>query len=116
MNRHADIRISFHGTGPFDIAKGKQLPQKKMPDLYRCFCGNHGEAGEENTKLVGITAAMKEGTGLVEFEKKFPSRCLTWNRRGTCGFFCCRTGSWRNDTGSGNLFVLFAESSGSDAS
>lgn len=30
--------------------------------------------GKEHTKLVGITAAMKEGTGLVEFEKKFSSR------------------------------------------
>ena len=30
--------------------------------------------GEEHDRLVGITAAMKEGTGLVRFEKKYPDR------------------------------------------
>ena len=69
--RHPD---QFHGTGPFNIATGKQLSSKKCPTYTDVFAETMVKLGKEHTKLVGITAAMKEGTGLVEFEKKFPSR------------------------------------------
>ena len=69
--RHPD---QFHGTGPFDIATGKPLASKKCPTYTDVFAETMVKLGREHTKLVGITAAMKEGTGLVEFEKKFPDR------------------------------------------
>ena len=69
--RHPD---QFHGTGPFDIATGKPLASKKCPTYTDVFAETMVKLGREYTKLVGITAAMKEGTGLVEFEKKFPDR------------------------------------------
>ena len=69
--RHPD---RFHGTGPFNIATGKQLSSKKCPTYTDVFAETMVKLGKEHTKLVGITAAMKEGTGLVEFEKKFSSR------------------------------------------
>ena len=64
----------FHGTGPFDIQTGRQLAVKKGPTYTDIFSKAMVKFGKENPKLVGITAAMKEGTGLKEFEKAFPDR------------------------------------------
>ena len=64
----------FHGTGPFDIQTGRQLSVKKGPTYTDVFSKTMVKLGKENPKLVGITAAMKEGTGLKEFEKAFPDR------------------------------------------
>ncbi|MGN8885990.1 1-deoxy-D-xylulose-5-phosphate synthase [Blautia sp. HCP28S3_G10] len=70
-SRHPD---RFHGTGPFDIKTGKQLAVKKCPTYTDVFADTMVELGKANPKLVGITAAMKEGTGLRKFETKFPDR------------------------------------------
>ena len=64
----------FHGTGPFDIKTGRQLSVKKGPTYTDVFSQAMVKLGKENPKLVGITAAMKEGTGLKAFEKAFPDR------------------------------------------
>lgn len=64
----------FHGTGPFDIRTGRQLTVKKGPSWTDVFSDVMVRLGRENPKLVGITAAMKAGTGLVAFEKAFPDR------------------------------------------
>ena len=64
----------FHGTGPFDIRTGRQLTVKKGPSWTDVFSDVMVRLGRENPKLVGITAAMKAGTGLVAFEKAFPER------------------------------------------
>ena len=64
----------FHGTGPFDIQTGRQLAVKKAQTYTDVFAKAMVKLGKENPKLVGITAAMKEGTGLKEFEKAFPDR------------------------------------------
>ena len=64
----------FHGTGPFDIKTGRQLSVKKGPTYTDVFSQAMVKLGKENPKLVGITAAMKEGTGLKAFEKVFPDR------------------------------------------
>jgi len=69
--KHPD---QFHGTGPFDIKTGKALSQKKGPTYTDVFADAMVNLGEEHDRLVGITAAMKEGTGLVRFEKKYPDR------------------------------------------
>lgn len=64
----------FHGTGPFDIKTGRQLSQKKVPTYTDVFSETMVNLGKENNRIVGITAAMKEGTGLNAFEKSFPDR------------------------------------------
>lgn len=64
----------FHGTSPFDIKTGRQLSVKKGPTYTDVFSQAMVKLGKENPKLVGITAAMKEGTGLRAFEKAFPDR------------------------------------------
>lgn len=64
----------FHGTGPFDVKTGKAISVKKTPGYTDVFSDAMVKLGKENPKLVGITAAMKEGTGLSAFEKAYPER------------------------------------------
>ena len=64
----------FHGTGPFDIQTGKALQKKTAPSYTDIFSEKMLFLGEKNKKLVAITAAMPDGTGLVGFSKKFPDR------------------------------------------
>ncbi|MCD8379062.1 MAG: 1-deoxy-D-xylulose-5-phosphate synthase [Lachnospiraceae bacterium] len=64
----------FHGPGPFDIATGKSLDQKTYPAYTDVFSGAVCKLGELNPKVVAITAAMADGTGLNRFQKRFPKR------------------------------------------
>ena len=67
---------TFHGCGPFDIATGKS-PAKK-PGAAPNYQDVFGEAMvrfcDRNSKLVGITAAMPSGTGLIKLFKAKPDR------------------------------------------
>ncbi len=63
----------FHATGPFNIETGE--PKKpKSPDYSKIFGKKLIELAEKNNKIVAITASMKDGTGLTEFQKQFPER------------------------------------------
>ncbi len=64
----------FHGTGPFDIATGKLTKRESNPSYTEVFGRTLCEMAEEDERLVAITAAMTIGTGLVEFERRFPKR------------------------------------------
>lgn len=64
----------FHGTGPFDVRTGKSLCGKKGVTYTEVFADAMKKLGKEHKKLVGITAAMPEGTGLKNFGKMFPER------------------------------------------
>ncbi len=64
----------FHGVDPFDIATGKSLKEKAYPSYTDVFSKKICELGRENPKLVAITAAMPDGTGLTKFSKEFPER------------------------------------------
>ena len=64
----------FHGTGPFDIKTGRVLQKKTVPGYTDVFSKALVSLGEKNKKLTAITAAMPDGTGLVEFSRKFPDR------------------------------------------
>ncbi len=64
----------FHGTGPFDIKTGRSLSQKKAPAYTDVFSDTMTALGKEHKKLVGITAAMPDGTGLKKFGQEFPDR------------------------------------------
>lgn len=64
----------FHGTGPFDILTGKPLMPKKNLCYTDIFSKAMVKIGKTNNKLVAITAAMPEGTGLVRFGRYYPDR------------------------------------------
>jgi 1-deoxy-D-xylulose-5-phosphate synthase len=65
----------FHGTGPFDIATGQKITAKDAPPSYTSvFSKALVELGAKNRKIVAITAAMREGTGLDAFRKFYPDR------------------------------------------
>ncbi|MCU0820875.1 MAG: 1-deoxy-D-xylulose-5-phosphate synthase [Spirochaetes bacterium] len=63
----------FHGIGPFDIKSG--LPKKKNGMSFSEVAGRTlAEISKNDRRIIAITAAMKLGTGLNEFEKKSPDR------------------------------------------
>ena len=64
----------FHGTGPFDIQSGRPLAAKTAPTYTNHFSSAICSLAEKNRKVVAITAAMPDGTGLNRFRKKFPER------------------------------------------
>ena len=63
----------FHATGAFDIETGKSI-KSKATDYSKVFGNKLIELAKQNDKIVAITAAMKDGTGLSEFQKQFPKR------------------------------------------
>lgn len=69
---------SFHGIGCFDVATGKSLPSstgaRKAPSYTEVFGKALVRMAEEDRKIVGITAAMPQGTGLDLFARRFPER------------------------------------------
>ncbi len=69
---------SFHGVGSFDIATGKSCGSnsgKPCPPSYtQVFGQSMIKLGEESTNVIGITAAMPQGTGLDAFAARFPDR------------------------------------------
>lgn len=66
---------AFHGTGPFDIPTGKKKSNPDAPASYtKVFSDALVELAEKDRKVVAITAAMPEGTGLDVFGKFYPDR------------------------------------------
>ena len=63
----------FHGTGPFNIETGEST-KKKSKDYSKAFGEKLIELAEKNEKIVAITAAMRDGTGLKDFSTKYPER------------------------------------------
>lgn len=67
----------FHGTGPFDIATGKKIADPNAPKTYtEVFGKTLVELANTNKKIVAITAAMPEGTGLSYFAEAHKDRFL----------------------------------------
>ena len=65
----------FHGTGPYDIATGKKLTNPDAPVTYtEAFGRTLSKLAEQENKLVAITAAMPDGTGLSYFAEEHPDR------------------------------------------
>lgn len=63
----------FHGTGPFEIGTGKTKSKSEIT-YTKVFGKTMAKLGEKNDRIIGITAAMIDGTGLEDFAKKFPKR------------------------------------------
>ena len=63
----------FHSTGPFNIETGESKSKKK-DDYSKVFGKKLVELAKNNSKIVAVTASMKDGTGLTEFQKQYPDR------------------------------------------
>ena len=64
----------FHGVGPFDPSTGK-VEKKTSSRTYSHVFGDWlCDMAKEDRKLIGITPAMREGSGLVRFSEEFPER------------------------------------------
>jgi 1-deoxy-D-xylulose-5-phosphate synthase len=67
----------YHGTPPFDPETGKVAAQKRTQSIFsytEVFGQTMLRLAEDNDKIVAISAAMSEGTGLDQFAEKYPSR------------------------------------------
>jgi len=69
----ADAR-KYHGVTPFCVHDGKMEKKAGGETYTQVFADELIRIAEENPKVVGITAAMPDGTGLVKFQEKFPER------------------------------------------
>jgi 1-deoxy-D-xylulose-5-phosphate synthase len=64
----------FHGTGPFDRESGSQKKKEGPPSYTQVFGETMLELAERDERVVGITAAMPLGTGLIQMKEKYPDR------------------------------------------
>ena len=70
-----DSRDKYHGVTKFDVVTGKQSKSKQSaPSYTKVFANTLIEHAENDTKIIGITAAMPSGTGMDVFGEKFPDR------------------------------------------
>ena len=64
----------FHSPPRFEVASGRFLPAESVPTYTQAFSQALIGLAQEDDRIVGITAAMSEGTGLDRFARLFPSR------------------------------------------
>ncbi len=67
--------VAYHGPGKFDpavgLVKSTAVPKQTFTQVFgEWLC----DMAAQDDRLVGITPAMREGSGMVEFEKRFPGR------------------------------------------
>jgi len=70
--------MNLHAIGKVDKLTGKSVAKASVPPSYPTLSSYFGDAMVEicsmNSKVVGITAAMADGTGLIKLDKHFPDR------------------------------------------
>ncbi len=67
--------IKWHGPGPFDPASGTIFKEKASGPTYSQIFGQWlCDMAARDPTIIGVTPAMREGSGLVEFSKRFPDR------------------------------------------
>lgn len=67
--------VAYHGPGKFDPAVGLTKPATPPKTTFTQVFGQWlCDMAEADPRLVGITPAMREGSGMVEFERRFPAR------------------------------------------
>ncbi len=64
----------YHGTGPFDPETGVAVDPSDIPTYSDVFGKKLVELAEDDDRIVAVSAAMTEGTGLSEFCSRFPDR------------------------------------------
>jgi 1-deoxy-D-xylulose-5-phosphate synthase len=69
--------IKWHGPGPFDPASGVIFKEQASGPSYSQVFGQWlCDIAEQDPRVVAITPAMREGSGMVEFSKRFPDRYI----------------------------------------
>ena len=66
--------LLFHGVTPFNLDTGKMEKKKKGRTYTNVFSDWLCDMAAEDEKLIGITPAMREGSGLVKFSQEYPDR------------------------------------------
>ncbi|MDO9289155.1 MAG: 1-deoxy-D-xylulose-5-phosphate synthase, partial [Thermodesulfovibrionales bacterium] len=64
----------FHGVGPFEVETGDLISNKKIPSYSEIFGQALTLLAEHDERIIAISAAMREGTGLECFAEKYPDR------------------------------------------
>lgn len=99
----------FHGISSFDIETG-EIKAKKDKDYSKQFGDKLVELASKDEKIVAVTAAMKDGTGLKEFAEKFPKRFfdvgIAEQHATRIG---CRNGFSRIKTSICSIFFIFTK-------
>ncbi len=97
-----------HATAKFDVVTGKQKKSpSNAPSYTRVFADALLREAAEDDKIVAVTAAMPDGTGLNLFAERYPSRCFDVGiAEQHAVTFCCRAGGGRDETVLHDLFDL----------
>ncbi|NYT81939.1 1-deoxy-D-xylulose-5-phosphate synthase [Alcaligenaceae bacterium] len=67
--------VLYHGPGKFDPSVGIQKPKAPAKQTFTQVFGRWlCDMAQSDARLIGITPAMREGSGMVEFEQRFPAR------------------------------------------
>ncbi|MFO7570427.1 MAG: 1-deoxy-D-xylulose-5-phosphate synthase [Smithellaceae bacterium] len=69
-----DNSPTYHGIAPFDVETGKTLSTSAVPSYTNVFGNTLIDLARNDERVVAVTAAMCEGTGLDAFMKEFPKR------------------------------------------
>jgi len=64
----------YHGVGVFDVATGKGVAKPAVKSYTDLFGETLVQLAAEDSKIIAITAAMQDGTGLNQFSQRFPER------------------------------------------
>jgi len=71
-------QVGYHAQTPFNLATGKAVPstKPKPPSYSKVFGETLSKLAENNSRIIGITAAMATGTGLDIFQKRVPKQYI----------------------------------------
>jgi 1-deoxy-D-xylulose-5-phosphate synthase len=68
--------FKWHATNPFDPETGEPKSKSSTVTYSKVFARTLIKLAEKDPRIVAITAAMPDGTGLLDFQKVFPDRCI----------------------------------------
>ncbi|HEX2798373.1 MAG TPA: transketolase C-terminal domain-containing protein, partial [Thermoanaerobaculia bacterium] len=71
-----DDPVYWHGPAPFQVETGESAKKSAPPSYTAVFADALSEIAAKDPRVVGVTAAMSEGTGVDRFAKKFPERAF----------------------------------------
>ena len=101
--------LSYHGVVPFDPDTGKVEKKATNRTFTQVFGSWLCDMAASDNRVIAITPAMREGSGLVQFSQQYPRSLF---RRRYCGttrdHLCRRTGVRRSQTRRSHLFYVSA--------
>ena len=66
--------VYFHGVGSFEVKTGNSIGKKTIPTYTEAFGEAMAELAAKDDRIIAVTAAMPEGTGLSKFAEMYPER------------------------------------------